>query len=80
MQLKRNAKLPTVIGLTIKHAVCCKTLNVIKQFSLIYTLSRHKILVQKAPGAKVLNLDIKSKYQRKNLDFFCKVYDTDSLV
>ena len=23
MQLKRKAKLPTVIGLTTKHAVCC---------------------------------------------------------
>ena len=26
MQLKRKAKLPTVIGLTTKHAVCCNTL------------------------------------------------------
>ena len=26
VQLKRNAKLPTVIGLTTKHAVCCNTL------------------------------------------------------
>ena len=26
VQLKRKAKLPTVIGLTTKHAVCCNTL------------------------------------------------------
>ena len=28
MQIKRKAKLPTVIGLTTKHAVCCKPANV----------------------------------------------------
>ena len=28
VQLKRKAKLPTVIGLTTKHAVCCNTLMV----------------------------------------------------
>ena len=26
VQLKRKAKLPTVIGLTTQHAVCCNTL------------------------------------------------------
>ena len=47
VQLKRKAKLPTVIGLTTKHAVCCKTL-------MIYTadnLSNAKPAVQQRhPG------------------------------
>ena len=35
MQLKRKAKLPTVIGLTTKHAVCCNALMLYSEIFLV---------------------------------------------
>ena len=60
MQLKRKAKLPTVIGLTTKHAVCCKTLinfiYVCKIYQLISENNRKHFVKIEIKGLRVKRL------------------------